>query len=389
MTTDLTAYYRASSGPGWAFAGDAGHFKDPVTGNGMRDALKFGRLLGEAAASSLYDPEALDAALRRGSGPGTRTISTYHWGNRRPSRGHQPAGPRGARTFAGDDRPNLSDTFDRARPVEAVINPLRLARGLFHAITAPGANRREIWRELRTELPIEIGIGRPGCWTGSGPPGPPPRNGRDGALRRRRHPHPAGRPPRTPRPRRGRPISSRSAHRHLGSGPSPLALHARDQDVGRDINDIISVRHVACLGRVETDGAHAARNAPVGITVSKGVQRLERRPGPPMPPPSWWGARADLLLGQTDRVTVRGLRFWSASSTSTSRPWAPLEARPAPQPLHRRPGHPRIRRSQTTGQLGRHPHRRQHRHGETPTTSADQPAPQHNLLLSAFNNATT
>jgi 2-polyprenyl-6-methoxyphenol hydroxylase-like FAD-dependent oxidoreductase len=48
MTDDLTAYYRRSCGPGWALAGDAGHFKDPVTGNGMRDALKFGRLLGEA-----------------------------------------------------------------------------------------------------------------------------------------------------------------------------------------------------------------------------------------------------------------------------------------------------------------------------------------------------
>jgi flavin-dependent dehydrogenase len=39
LTDDLSAYYRRSCGPGWALAGDAGHFKDPVTGNGMRDAL--------------------------------------------------------------------------------------------------------------------------------------------------------------------------------------------------------------------------------------------------------------------------------------------------------------------------------------------------------------
>jgi flavin-dependent dehydrogenase len=162
MTTDLTAYYRASSGPGWALAGDAGHFKDPVTGNGMRDALKFGRLLGEAAASSLYDPEALDAALRSWErARDADTISTYHWGNRETRPGAtSPLVREVLRTFAGDDRPNLSDTFNRTRPVEAVINPLRLARGLFHAVTAPGANRREIWRELRTELPIEIGIRR-------------------------------------------------------------------------------------------------------------------------------------------------------------------------------------------------------------------------------------
>src|SRR5271169_1094962 len=161
-TDDLSAYYRRSSGPGWALAGDAGHFKDPVTGNGMRDALKFGRLLGEAAASSLYDPEALDAALRSWErARDADTISTYHWGNRETRPGAtSPLVREVLRTFAGDDRPNLSDTFNRARPVEAVINPLRLARGLFHAVTAPGANRREIWRELRTELPIEIGIRR-------------------------------------------------------------------------------------------------------------------------------------------------------------------------------------------------------------------------------------
>src|SRR5271169_5295234 len=82
-TDDLSAYYRRSSGPGWALAGDAGHFKDPVTGNGMRDALKHGRLLGEAAAATIDDPDALDAALRRWEQARDKdTISTYHWGNR-------------------------------------------------------------------------------------------------------------------------------------------------------------------------------------------------------------------------------------------------------------------------------------------------------------------
>ena len=54
----------ARSGPGWALPGDAGHFKDPVTAQGIRDALRFGRLLGEAAAPALDDPRALDRALR-------------------------------------------------------------------------------------------------------------------------------------------------------------------------------------------------------------------------------------------------------------------------------------------------------------------------------------
>src|SRR5271163_436665 len=161
-TDDLSAYYRRSSGPGWALAGDAGHFKDPVTGNGMRDALKFGRLLGEAAASSLYDPEALDAALRSWErARDADTISTYHWGNRETRPGAtSPLVREVLRTFAGDDRPNLSDTFNRARSVESIINPTRLARGLARALTTSGVDRRAVLREVWGELPMEISARR-------------------------------------------------------------------------------------------------------------------------------------------------------------------------------------------------------------------------------------
>jgi flavin-dependent dehydrogenase len=161
-TTDLAAYYRRSSGAGWALAGDAGHFKDPVTGNGMRDALKFGRLLGEAAVASLHDPVELDAALLAWEAArDADTISTYHWGNRESRPGAtSPLVREVLRTFVGDDRPKLSDTFNRARPVESVINPVRLTRGLVRALRAPDADRRAIWRELRVELPMEIGLRR-------------------------------------------------------------------------------------------------------------------------------------------------------------------------------------------------------------------------------------
>ncbi|MCW2515598.1 MAG: dependent oxidoreductase [Mycobacterium sp.] len=161
-TDDLSAYYRRSSGPGWALAGDSGHFKDPVTGNGMRDALKFGRLLGEAAAATIDDPAALDAALRAWEQARDKdTLSTYHWGNResRP----EPTSPLVQAvlgTFAGSEEPNLSDTFNRARPVESIINPGRLARGLVRALKKPGADRRAILREVCSELPMEISARR-------------------------------------------------------------------------------------------------------------------------------------------------------------------------------------------------------------------------------------
>jgi flavin-dependent dehydrogenase len=165
ITDDLSAYYRRSSGPGWALAGDAGHFKDPTTGNGMRDALKFGRLLGEAVAPCLHDKDRLDAALRKWEAArDADTISTYHWGNRESRPGAtSPLVRELLRTFVdagGDDRPNLSDTFNRARPVESVINPRRLVIGLVRALRAPGADRKAILKEAWGELPLELSLRR-------------------------------------------------------------------------------------------------------------------------------------------------------------------------------------------------------------------------------------
>ena len=57
-TGETPAFFRASSGPGWALAGDAGHFKDPVTGQGMRDAMFAGRTLAEQVLPVLDDPAA-------------------------------------------------------------------------------------------------------------------------------------------------------------------------------------------------------------------------------------------------------------------------------------------------------------------------------------------
>lgn len=80
--TELSSYFRRSSGPGWALAGDAGHFKDPITAQGIRDALRFGRLLAERTAAELDDAGRLDPALaewerRRDD----ECHETYEWTN--------------------------------------------------------------------------------------------------------------------------------------------------------------------------------------------------------------------------------------------------------------------------------------------------------------------
>jgi flavin-dependent dehydrogenase len=80
--TGISSYFRRSAGPGWALAGDAGHFKDPVTAQGIRDALRHGRLLADAAAPVLDDPRALDAALARWERERDRDcLEVYQWTN--------------------------------------------------------------------------------------------------------------------------------------------------------------------------------------------------------------------------------------------------------------------------------------------------------------------
>ncbi|MFD6391080.1 NAD(P)/FAD-dependent oxidoreductase [Nocardia sp. NPDC060259] len=81
--TGISSYFRRSAGPGWALPGDSGHFKDPVTAQGIRDALHYGRTLAESVVEVLDDPRALDAALteweRRRI---TECREIFHWTNR-------------------------------------------------------------------------------------------------------------------------------------------------------------------------------------------------------------------------------------------------------------------------------------------------------------------
>ncbi len=161
-TDDLASFYRRSSGPGWALVGDAGHFKDPVTGNGIRDALRHGRLLGEAAADTIDDPEKLDLALRRWEHNRDKdTVSTYHWGNRetRPV-ATTPLVRSVLATFEGSEEPGISDTFNRARPIEKTLGPSRMARGLVDALRGPNADKWSILVEAAREIPQEISLRR-------------------------------------------------------------------------------------------------------------------------------------------------------------------------------------------------------------------------------------
>ncbi|MGE4426622.1 MAG: NAD(P)/FAD-dependent oxidoreductase [Solirubrobacteraceae bacterium] len=162
-TSETISFFRASSGPGWALAGDAGHFKDPVIGSGQRDALRFGRRLGEVVGPVLDaggDDHELDAALQGWERERDRTcMASYHWGSRE-SRAIAPATPlqrEVIRTFDGH-RGQLADNFGRVRDPERIVGPRVVALGLLNALHRHPEQRREIVREALGELPIEAGI---------------------------------------------------------------------------------------------------------------------------------------------------------------------------------------------------------------------------------------
>jgi 2-polyprenyl-6-methoxyphenol hydroxylase-like FAD-dependent oxidoreductase len=60
---DLPNFLRKPWGPGWALVGDAGLVMDPITGQGIGDALRDAELLAEAVSSGLGGRQPLAAAL--------------------------------------------------------------------------------------------------------------------------------------------------------------------------------------------------------------------------------------------------------------------------------------------------------------------------------------
>ncbi len=60
-TAALPTFFRTSSGPGWALAGDAGHHKDPAIARGIADAFRDADLIASAVVGGWHGD--LQAAL--------------------------------------------------------------------------------------------------------------------------------------------------------------------------------------------------------------------------------------------------------------------------------------------------------------------------------------
>jgi len=86
---DLPSFFRQSYGPGWALVGDAGYHKDPITGQGMSDAMTRAEKLADAIHAGFSEQEPLENALARYQNERDAEVMpmyelTYEWATLEP-----------------------------------------------------------------------------------------------------------------------------------------------------------------------------------------------------------------------------------------------------------------------------------------------------------------
>ena len=165
---DPFSYFRRSSGPGWALVGDAGHFKDPVIAQGVRDAIYYGRRLGMTAAAALDNPTWLDNRLYDWELQRDRDcLISYHFALRL-SRTH-PVSPVELEMFK-NIQPNftksrqLGDTFSRVQSAEALLNYPHLIHWTAKAFVNPAYPKslvvKDVVDEMTTKARLYRDLGR-------------------------------------------------------------------------------------------------------------------------------------------------------------------------------------------------------------------------------------
>lgn len=163
-TADTTSFFRASSGPGWALIGDAGHFKDPVIGQGQRDALWSGRRLAELVSAGFHSAWDIDQASRRWEQErDAECLHAYHFGNIETATRTVPPLLSGAIRRSGSkgsQRPDLTDIFGRGRTMTEVLSVPRVVGGAASALRHSAAEMlsgegiRDLVGDLRTQVEV-------------------------------------------------------------------------------------------------------------------------------------------------------------------------------------------------------------------------------------------
>lgn len=158
--TDTEGFFRISSGPGWAMAGDAGSFKDPVIAQGIRDALWSGRTLGNTVAHALDDPAALDQATRRYEKlRDAEVLATYYWGHKH-SRAAALHPVEKEFYYQAQYDPqigkDLADTFSRVISPYKLVSVRREVAWTVRALRKPENDKKDIVKFVAGELKLDL-----------------------------------------------------------------------------------------------------------------------------------------------------------------------------------------------------------------------------------------
>ena len=153
-------FLRESAGPGWVLAGDAGHFKDPAPGQGMSDAFRQAEALAPVITGAIHEGDgALDRDLAAWWRWRDRDAAEHYW--LASDFGGPGAAPRVQveilrRMQQRDQLGQMADVLQHRGMPSKVFTPAKLLGAAGSLMRQPGADRRQIMREVRDLMAAEM-----------------------------------------------------------------------------------------------------------------------------------------------------------------------------------------------------------------------------------------
>lgn len=161
-------FFREACGPGWVLAGDAGHFKDPMSGQGIQDAFRQVDALAVAIAENLDGSgHDIDCALRGWGRWRDKDAAEHYWFATDMGKvgALDTVVPEIQSRLLGQDKIDvLMNLFThRSRPSE-VFTPARLLGATGRLLMRPGCQRRKLLREVGALMALDLRRRRLNRW---------------------------------------------------------------------------------------------------------------------------------------------------------------------------------------------------------------------------------
>lgn len=145
-------YFRESAGPGWALVGDAGHFKDPTSGQGISDAFRQSERLAEFICYGI-ETHTLNEQVGRWWRWRDADAAQMYWWSRDLGRGgvQPPVVVEMLRGIAQDpgSRRALHEVIFRTRPPYRLFSPPRAMAATGRLLLRGGLPRAQVLADAR------------------------------------------------------------------------------------------------------------------------------------------------------------------------------------------------------------------------------------------------